>query len=233
MRPRLLHAVRRPLQAVAQLEIMYVATKALGWGQYNSMFIRSTFGTPKRRRKYSNAKSLQNMHLRQAVVECTFVDEVSLCITGLGLCTRTSVRLTSRAQLNYQLLGRLVDEPLVTLRLAGCMFGVAIRHFAPLSTDEDLQTGVLLCGWSGHGRLRPRLQAFHTLLRGGILALERGGGGLNTLLCLGILAFEQGGGLNTLLNLRKCTFNWGAGGGWGGTKGQRTSINPSKSSPCG
>ena len=55
------------------------------------------------------------------------------------------------------------------LQLAGCISRVAIRHLAPLSTDEDLETGVLLCG-SGHGRLR--LRAFHALLGGGLLAFE-------------------------------------------------------------
>ena len=79
---------------------------------------------------------------------------------------------------------------------AGCTFGVAVGHIAPLSTNEDLGTGVLLCGKSGHGRLRVGLQAFHTLLRGGILAFEWGGGGLNS-----------------LLDPRKCTFNLGARGG--------------------
>ena len=39
-------------------------------------------------------------------------------------------------------------------------------HLTPLSMDEDLGTAVLLCGKSGHGRLRLGLQAFHTLLGG-------------------------------------------------------------------
>ena len=85
------------------------------------------------------------------------------------------------AQLCYWLLGQVIDEKLVTLQLARCISWVAIRHLAPLSTDEDLGTGVLLCG-SGHGRLWPGLQAFHALLGGGHLAFEWGGGGLNTLL---------------------------------------------------
>ena len=67
--------------------------------------------------KYSNAKNLQNMHPLQLVAECTFVDEATLCIGGLELCTRTGVPLTSLAQLRYQLLGQLIDELLVTLQL--------------------------------------------------------------------------------------------------------------------
>ena len=46
---RMLHALRRPLQAVAQMDILSVATKALGCGQYNNILIHSTFGTPNRR----------------------------------------------------------------------------------------------------------------------------------------------------------------------------------------
>ena len=68
--------------------------------------------------------------------------------------------------------------------------------------------GVLLCG-SGHGRLRPGLRAFHTLLTGGLLAFEWGGGGLNT-----------------LLDSRKCTFNLGAGGGGGTQEGQEARSRP-------
>ena len=143
------------------------------------------------------------MHPLQVVAKCTFVDEVSRCIGGLGLCTRTSVPLTSLRQINYQLLGHLIDEVLVTLQLARCIFEGAIWHLAPLSTDEALQTGVLLFGTSGHGRLRPRLWAFRALLGGGILAFERGGGGLNT-----------------LMSLRKCTLNLGAGGTQEGKEAQ-------------
>ena len=88
----------------------------------------------------------KNMHSLQLVIECMFVDQVSLHMGGLGLCTMTGVPLTSLAQFNYRLLV-----------------------------------------------------------------------GLNTLVSLGILAFEQGGGgLNTLLRLGKCTLNLGAGGGIGG-----------------
>ena len=54
------------------------------------------------------------------VAECTFVDEVTFCIGGLGLCTRTGVQLTSHTLLNYELLGELIDELLVTLQPAGC-----------------------------------------------------------------------------------------------------------------
>ena len=97
------------------MKILSVATKALGWSQYNSMFIHSTFGTPIGRGKYRNAKSLQNMHRLQVVAQCTFVGEVSLRIGGNELCTKTGVPLTSLAQLNYQLLGQLIDELLVTL----------------------------------------------------------------------------------------------------------------------
>ena len=99
--------------------------------------------------------------------------------------------MTSHAQLTYQLLGQIIDELVVTLQLAGCIFGVAIRHLAPLSKDEDVGAGVLLCGRSGHGRLRLGLWAFHALLGGGILAFEWGG-------------------MNTLVNRQKCTFNLGA-----------------------
>ena len=70
---------------------------------------------------------------------------------------------------------------------------VPIRHLAPLSTDEDLWTGVLLFGSSGHGRLCLGLRAFCALLSGGILDFDRLEGGLNTLMSLGILAFELGG----------------------------------------
>ena len=42
--------------------------------------------------------------------------------------------------------------------------------------------GVLVYGKSGLGRLHPRLWAVHALLKGGILAFEWVGGGLNTLL---------------------------------------------------
>ena len=58
------------------------------------------------------------MHPLQVVAECTLVDGVSFCVTGLGLCTRTGVQLTSHAQLSYQLLGKLITELLVTLQLA-------------------------------------------------------------------------------------------------------------------
>ena len=73
--------------------------------------------------KYSNAQSLQNMHLRQVVAECMFVDEVTVRIRGLGLCTRRGVQLTSHGQLNYQLLGQLIDELLVTLQKADASLG--------------------------------------------------------------------------------------------------------------
>ena len=46
-------------------------------------------------------------------------DEVIFCIIGLELCAKTGVQLTSHTQLNYQPLGWLIDEPLVTLQLAG------------------------------------------------------------------------------------------------------------------
>ena len=104
--------------------------------------------------------------------------------------------MTSHTQLNYQLLGRLTDELLMTPRLAKCIFGVAIWHLAPLSMDEDLGTSVLVHGRSDHGRLRLGLRGFHALLGRGILAFEWGGGGVNT-----------------LLNPRKCTFNLRAGVG--------------------
>ena len=58
-----------------------------------------------------------------------------------------------RRAIPQKVLGRVIDEKLVTLLLAGCTSRVAIQHLAPLSTDEDLGTGVLLCG-GGHGRLR-------------------------------------------------------------------------------
>ena len=105
------------------------------------------------------------MHPLQVVAEGTFGDEVTLGIGGLELCWYFGAPLTSLAQINYQLLGPLINELLVTLQLAGCIFGVAIRHLAQLSTDEDLRTGVFLCGKSGHGMLCPWLQAFHALLR--------------------------------------------------------------------
>ena len=69
-------------------------------------------------------------------------------------CTRIGVQLTSHTQLSYQLLGQLIDELLAMLQLTGCIFGIAIRRLAPLSTDEDLGTGVLPCGKRGHGGLR-------------------------------------------------------------------------------
>ena len=69
----------------------------------------------------------------------------------------------------------------------------AIKHLAPLSTDEDLGIDVLLCGRFGHGRLRLDLRAFYALLGGGIFAFEWGGGGLKT-----------------LLSLTSCTLNLGA-----------------------
>ena len=64
-------------------------------------------------------------------------------------------------------------------------------HLAPLSTNEDLGTRVLLCGRSGDGRLRLSLLAFHALL--------------------GILEWA-GGGMNTPLDPGKCTFNLGSSG---------------------
>ena len=94
------------------------------------------------------------MHPLQVVAKYKLVDEVSFCGAGLGLCTRTDVQLTSHTQLSYELLDQLINELLVTMQLAKCIFGVGIWHLAPLSTDEDLGTGVLLCGRSGHGRLR-------------------------------------------------------------------------------
>ena len=97
--------------------------------------------------------------------------------------------------------------------MARCISWVAIRHLAPLSTDEDLGTGVLLCG-SGHGRLQPGLRAFHTLLGGGLLAVEWGAGGLNT-----------------LLGCRKCTFNLGAWGE-GCLRGQESSDTKWLPHPC-
>ena len=50
------------------------------------------------------------MHPLRVVAECTLVDEVSFCVAGLGLCTRTGVQLTSNVQLSHQLLGELIDE---------------------------------------------------------------------------------------------------------------------------
>ena len=91
------------------------------------------------------------MHPLQVVAECTLVDQVRFCVARLGLCTKIGVKLTSGAQLCYYRLGRVIDEKLVTLQLAKCIYWVAIRHLAPLSTDEDLGMGVLLYG-SGHGR---------------------------------------------------------------------------------
>ena len=44
------------------------------------------------------------------------------------------------------LLGPVIDEKLVTLQVARCICWVAMRYLVPLSTDEDLGTGVLLCG---------------------------------------------------------------------------------------
>ena len=93
-------------------------------------------------------KNLQNMHPLRVIAECTLVDEVILRIGGLGLCTKAVVLLIS--QINYQLLGQHIDELVVTLQSAGCTSGVAIRHLAPLFTYEELWTGVLLCGMSGH-----------------------------------------------------------------------------------
>ena len=122
--------------------------------------------------------SPQNINPLQVVAQCTLVDEVGFCVARLGLCTRIGVKPTSHAQLRYYLLGQLIDEKLVTLQLARCISQVAIQHLAPLSTDEDLGTGVLVCGRTGHGRLRLGLQAFPALL--GILDWD--GGGVNTLL---------------------------------------------------
>ena len=52
---------------------------------------------------------------------------------------------------------------------------VAIRHLDPLSTDEDLLTGVFLCGRSGHSKLPLGLSCFQALHTRGILAFERVG----------------------------------------------------------
>ena len=65
------------------------------------------------------------MHPLQVVAECMFVDEISLGIGGLGLCTRTSAPLTSLIKMSFQLQSQLTDEPLITLQLGGCIFGVA------------------------------------------------------------------------------------------------------------
>ena len=78
------------------------------------------------------------MHLLQIVAECTLVDKVSFCVAGLNHCTKTVAQLTSHTQLTYQLLGQLIED---LLQLASCIFGVAIWHLAPLSTDEDLGPG--------------------------------------------------------------------------------------------
>ena len=143
------------------------------------------------------------------IAECQFVDEVSHRIGGLGLCTRTCVQLISRVQLNYQLLGQLIDELLVTLQLAGCISGVASCHLASLSTDADLRMGVLTCGKIGHGRLRLGHRAFHALLGGGVLAFERGG-------------WPEHSPQSPKVHL--------ACKGGGGAKGQGSSFTPSKSS---
>ena len=82
------------------------------------------------------------MYPLQVVAECTLLDQDRFCVTGLGLRTKTGVKLASGEQPRYKLIGQLIDETLVTLQLARCIFGVAIWHLAPLSTDEDLRTGV-------------------------------------------------------------------------------------------
>ena len=72
------------------------------------------------------------MHPLQVVAECTLAGEVTFCVIGLGVCTRTSVQPTSHAQLSYQLLGQLIREQLVMLQQARCI--VEARHVAPCAT---------------------------------------------------------------------------------------------------
>ena len=43
---------------------------------------------------------LHNMHTLKVVAKCTLLDEVSFCVTGLGLCTRNGVQLTSHVHLS-------------------------------------------------------------------------------------------------------------------------------------
>ena len=75
----------------------------------------------------------------------------STLTAGLGLHTKSSVKLTSGAHLHDKLLGQVIDEKLVIFQLARCVSPVVIRHVAPFSMAEDLGMGVLLCK-SRHGR---------------------------------------------------------------------------------
>ena len=90
--------------------------------------------------------------------------------------------------MGLRLQGQLIDELLVMLQLARCIFGVAIKHLAPLSMDEDLPT----CGTRRHGWLPLGLLAFLASLKGGILAFEHGRVGLNTLVGLGTCTLNLG-----------------------------------------
>ena len=71
----------------------------------NSMLIRPSFVHQIGGGNFSNMKSLQNMHLLQAVAIRTFVDELTFGVGGLGLCTGIGVHPTSHALLNHCLLG--------------------------------------------------------------------------------------------------------------------------------
>ena len=81
---------------------------------------------------------------RQVVAQCTLVEQVSFSVAGLGLRTTISGRLIGSTQVGYWLLGQVIDDNPVMLQLTGRICGVAIRHLAPMSTDEDLGACALL-----------------------------------------------------------------------------------------
>ena len=79
--------------------------------------------------------------------------------------------LTSLAQLNYQLLGQRIDELLVTLQLAGCIFGVAIRRLVQLTLGVwTVLLGDFIVHWGRVGvvarqNLRQRCKHYKALQR--------------------------------------------------------------------
>ena len=74
--------------------------------------------------------------------KCTLVDEILTFVSlDLGLAQGL---VFSRQAMRKSALDHLIDELLVMLWLAKCIFGVALWQLAPPSKDKNLGRGVLL-----------------------------------------------------------------------------------------
>ena len=139
---------REAQSTIAQSVGQFIATLAIG---HRVQKPQSLYTPTKRGTRKGKTKNLQNMHPQQVLVQCTFVDEISLGIKRLGICTKSCVPLTSRIQINFEVQGRLIGEVRIALYLAQCFLEVAIQHLDPLSGYENVVMNVLNDGGKGQG----------------------------------------------------------------------------------